>query len=136
MTDRKPQFGDVPADEFDRDLSPDPLAGQNLGPRTDDALRARRTAFDIKPIHRALREWPDEELKAIPVLEEGSPLQQGATYINLADAERNEITAMGTMRVGRGEAFIPKDDVPYATWNRLRGIDSPERTGGEPLRDR
>jgi hypothetical protein len=131
MTDRKPQFGGAPRDEYDRDLSPNHLAGQNLGPITDDANRPHRTAFDIKPIHRALREWPDEELKAIPVLEEGSPLRQGATYINLADADRTEITAMGNMQVGPGEAFIPKDDVPYTTWNRLRGIDSPERTGGD-----
>lgn len=134
MADRKPQFGEIPRDEFDRDLNPDPLAGQNLGPRTDDSRRARRTAFDIKPIHRALRDWPDEELKAIPVLEEGVPLQQGATYINLSDSGRREITAMGDMRVGAGEAFIPKDDVPYTTWNRLRGIDSPDRTGGDPSR--
>ena len=135
MTDHKPQFDDPPRDDFDRDLSPNHLAGQNLGPRTDDAGRATRTAFDLKPVHRALRDWPDEELKAIPVLEEGTALRQGATYLNLADAGRNEITGRGGMHVGPGEAFIPKDDVPYSTWNRLRGIDGPERTGGEPFRE-
>lgn len=39
------------------------------------------------------------------------------------------------MRVGNGEAFVPKDEVPYTTWNRLRGIDSPERTGGDAFRE-
>lgn len=65
---------DPPRDEFDRDLSPNHLAGQNLGPLTDAANRPQRSAFDVKPIHRALRDWPDAELKAIPVLEEGTPL--------------------------------------------------------------
>lgn len=135
MTDHKPQFDGAPRDDFDRDLSPNHLAGQNLGPLTDDTRKAQRTAFDIKPVHRALSDWPDEELKAIPVLEEGTPLRQGASYLNLADASREEITAMGGMRVRSGDAFIPKDAVPYTTWNRLRGIDSPERTGGEPFRE-
>lgn len=134
MADHKRQLDDLPRDEYDRDLRPDPLAGQNIGQVSDDSLRPHRSAFDLKPIHRALHGWPDEELKAIPVLEEGSPLRQGATYINLADAGRREITARGDMRVGPGEAFVPKDDVPYTTWNRLRGEDSPERTGGEPMR--
>jgi hypothetical protein len=134
MNDRKPQLRDAPTDEFDRDLSPDRLAGQNLGPLTDDARRPHRTAFDLKPVHRALRDWPDDELKSIPVLPEGTPLRQGATYINLADASRGEITATGEMSAGAGDVFIPKDDVPYTTWNRLRGIDDPERTGGEPRR--
>lgn len=136
MNERKPQLRDVPVDEFDRDLSPDRLAGQNFGTRSDDSRGTQRTAYDLKPVHRALSAWPDDELKQIPVLPEGAPLRQGATYLNLADANREEFTAMGGMRVGAGDALIPKDDVPYTTWNRLRGIDSPERTGGETRRDR
>jgi hypothetical protein len=127
---------DVPTDEFERDLSPDRPSGQNLGSQSDDTRWPHRTAYDLKPVHRALNDWQDDDLKQIPVLPEGAPLRQGATYINLADASREEFTAMGGMRAGAGDAFIPKDDVPYTTWNRLRGIDSPERTGGETRRDR
>ena len=56
MTDHKRQFDRAPRDDFERDLSPNHLAGQNLGPRTDDANRPHRTAFDIKPVHQALRD--------------------------------------------------------------------------------
>lgn len=69
------------------------------------------------------------------MLPEGTPLQQGATYINLREPERGEITAMGGMHAAAGDAYVPKDGVPYPTWNRLRGIDDPERTGADPHRN-
>lgn len=132
MTERKPQFDRLPQDEYDRDLSPDPLAGQNLGPLSSEI--PHRTAYDVKAVHRCLRDFPDDELRAIPVLEEGTALQQGATYLNLRRSPLQEITASGGMRAGPDDTFIPKDEVPYSTWNKLRGIDDPERTGGEPYR--
>ena len=133
MAENRRQMEQALTDGFDRDLHPDHLAGQNLGPRTD-AAQGARTAYDVKAVHRTLRDWPDGELKEIPVLEEGAPLQQGATYLNLREPERGEITAMGGMRASAGDAFVPKDGVPYPTWNRLRGIDDPERTGADPHR--
>ncbi len=114
-------------DEWERDLNPDRMEGQNVGPVSSDRERGDRTAFDVKPLHRVMRDWPDEELKRIPVLEEGTRLQQGATYLDLRDPERGEFTAMGDMAAGPRDAYVPKDEVPYPTWNRLRGIDDPER---------
>jgi hypothetical protein len=133
MADRKPQLDQEPRDDFDRELHPHHLEGQNIGPVAEEAHRPRRTAFDVKPMHRCLRDWPDDELKEIPVLEEGTPLQQGATYLNLRDSPRDEITARGGMRAGAGDCFIPKDEVPYPTWNRLRGITDPARTAADPF---
>jgi hypothetical protein len=134
MAENRRQLEQAITDGFDRDLHPDPLAGQNIGPRSDPTQNAR-TAYDVKSVHRSLRDWPDDELKEIPVLEEGAPLQQGATYLNLREPERGEIRAMGDMRATAGDAYVPKDHVPYPTWNRLRGIDDPERTGADPHRN-
>ena len=134
MAENRRQAEQALTDGFDRDLHPDPMAGQNIGPRSDPALDAR-TAYDVKSVHRSLSDWPDDELKEIPVLRPGTPLQQGATYINLREPRRGEITAMGGMRAGEGDAFVPKDHVPYPTWNRLRGIDDPERTGADAHRN-
>lgn len=134
MSDRKPQFEDQPQDGFDRDLHRDPLAGQNIGAVPADAHRSRRTAYDVKQVHRALADWPDDELKAIPVVSEGTALEQGAKYINLRDARREEITAVGGMRAGPDDLFVPKSETPYPAWNRLRGIDDPNRTGADPYR--
>lgn len=134
MTDRNRQLDQAITDGFDRDLHPNHMAGQNIGPISDASQRTTRSAYDVRTLHRALRDWPDDELKEVPVLPEGTPLQQGATYINLREPERGEFTAMGGMTAGPADAFVPKDHVPYPTWNRLRGIDDVERTGTDSHR--
>ena len=136
MAENRRQTEQAITDGFDRDLHPDSMAGQNIGPVSDESHRGGRTAFDVRSIHRALRDWPDDELKQVPVLPEGTPLQQGATYINLREPRRGEFTATGGMRAAADDAIVPKDEVPYPTWNRLRGIDDVERTGSDPFRDR
>jgi hypothetical protein len=134
MTDRNRQLDQAITDGFDRDLHPNHMAGQNIGPISDASQRTTRSAYDVRTLHRALRDWPDDELKEVPVLPEGTPLQQGVTYINLREPERGEFTAMGGMMAGPADAFVPKDRVPYPTWNRLRGIDDVERTGTDSHR--
>ena len=135
MPENKRQLDQALTDGFDRDLHPRHMAGQNIGPVSDEPHRTGRTAYDVRSVHRALRDWPDDELKQVPVLPEGTPLQQGGTYLNLREPGRGEVTAMGGMRAAPGDCWVPKDEVPYPTWNRLRGIDDPERTGGDPHRN-
>lgn len=117
--------------EWERDLNPDHMAGQNVGERSADREQGLRTAYDEKPLHRRLGEWEDDDLKQIPILPEGQRLQQGATYLDLQQLDRGEFTAMGEMAAGPENAYVPKDEVPYSIWNRLRGVDDPERTLGE-----
>jgi hypothetical protein len=112
--------------EYQRDLNPDHMAGQNLG-TTSDREVAMRSAFDIKPLSRALN-LPDDELKRVPVIRPGERLQQGATYLDLRDPQRGEFTATGDMAAGSENAYVAKEQVAYDTWNRLRGIDDPQRT--------
>jgi hypothetical protein len=135
MAENRRQLEQAITDGFDQDLHPDHLAGQNLGPRTDEGHRAGRTAYDVRAIHRTLRDWPDDELKEIPLLPEGERLQQGGVYLNLRDPQRGEIRATGDMQASADDAFVAKDRVPYPTWNRLRGIDDPQRTGADSHRD-
>jgi hypothetical protein len=116
----KPQTNRAPQDEFDHDLHPDHMAGQNLGNRGEDDERSSRTAFDVKDLHRALEGFNDDELKQIPVLDGGARLRQGATYMDL-DRKRSEFTATGQMAVEHDRAVVPKDRVPYWLWNRLKG---------------
>ena len=35
---------------------------------------------------------------------------------------------MGYMEAGPRSRYVPKDLVDYVTWNRLIGVDNPERT--------
>lgn len=115
-------------DEWQQDLNPNPTAGQNHGVQgagTNDSL----TADQIKDLHRSLTGYTDTELKQIVVLPAGSRLEQGATYIDLQDPERQEFTAMGGMAAGPDHYYVPKSEVGYQLWNRLLGRQDPERTG-------
>lgn len=87
-----------------------------------------RTAFDLKGVHGAFRDFTDDELKQIPVMPEGARLEEGATYLDLADPVPTELTAHGVMEAGKGHQYVAKTEVDYELWNRLRGITDPERT--------
>jgi hypothetical protein len=120
--DPKPQTEQKHPDEWSQDLNPDRLAGQNIGAASETRERMTRTAYDVKPVHRALREMKDDELKQIPVIDAGTRLRQGATYLDL---ERGAFTATAEMSVGASQTVIPKDGVHYETWNKLVGEPKP-----------
>ena len=108
-------------DEWQRDLNPGHLAGQNIGQASDAAVAETTTAFHLRKAGMDFGGIDDEELKRVPVVGEGARLQQGATYINLARQPVREMTARGDMTAGAGDAYVPKDRVPYEIWNRLIG---------------
>jgi hypothetical protein len=112
-------------DEWQRDLNPDHLAGQNIGQASDAVTATERTAFHLRKAGHELRGIDDEELKQVPVLAAGERLQQGATYIDLTEDRPEEFTARGDMAALPGNAYVPKDRVPYEIWNRLIGEEKP-----------
>jgi hypothetical protein len=129
MVEKRSHAGEQHPDEWRQDLSPDANAGQNYGTVGDDANQDAPTAYDIKDLHQALDGFSDDELRRIVVLPQGSRLQQGATYIDLATPDRREFKAMGSTEAGPGNWFVPKSEVDYQLWNRLIGVSNPERTG-------
>ena len=120
-----PQREQKHPDRYQGDLNPNHMAGQNIGADMTDREQAIRTAYEVKEIHRSLNGFADDDLKQIPILPNGARLQQGATYIDLADAPPREITAMGGDSVEPGHFIVPKDQVPYELWNRLIGEEKP-----------
>jgi hypothetical protein len=109
------------------ELNPNRMAGQNIGMENPHPEQDSRTAYDLKDAHRMLEGITDDGLKQIPVLPEGARLEQGATYIDLRDPHRRELTATGDMVATREHWYVPKDSVDYQLWNRLIGIHNPER---------
>jgi hypothetical protein len=83
----------------------------------------------VKTLHNRLNGYSDDELKGIPIMPRGSRLEQGATYINLRDDKPQEFRAMGNMVAEKNKWYVPKSEVDYMLWNRLIGVDNPERTG-------
>lgn len=63
------------------------------------------------------------------MLPRGSRLEQGATYIDLAKDAPEEFTATGDMEATTDNYSVPKSAVDYTLWNRLIGVDHPERLG-------
>ena len=114
------------SDEWQRDLNPNHLAGQNVGLASEQASEKIRdegpkTAFHLRRRGVDFAGVDDGELKQVPVLPEGARLQQGATYVDLCAGRRQEFTATGNMIADPGHGYAPKDRVPYEIWNRLIG---------------
>ena len=129
-SDTKPQVQRKHPDEWQQDLNPDQLAGQNIGPSSDTAssdgtAAPLATAFHLRKRGYDVGGLDDEELKQIPLVPDGRRLQQGATYVNLAEEPPREFTATGDMTADTGDAYAPKDRVPYEIWNRLIGEPKP-----------
>src|SRR5687767_4657133 len=116
-------------DEWQKDLNPNHLAGQNIGVLSDVEARGDRTAFNLRKQGWELGSLDDNELKQIPVVPEGTRLQQGATYVDLAADPRHEFTATADMLAQGDHAYVPKARVPYEIWNRLLGEEKPGQTG-------
>jgi len=113
--------------EYQADMNPDAAAGINYG-TVGHHEGQHRLAYDVKEAHRLLDGFTDDVLKQIPILSEGTRLEQDATYMDLVD--RREFTATSGMEAGAGKLLVPKSEVDYQLWNRLRGVTDPARTGG------
>lgn len=114
--------------EYERDLNPNAMKGQNIGVPEARPENNARTAYDLKPAHRRFNDYTDDTLRSISVLPEGERLQQGATYIDLKEERPQEFVATGDMEAGPDNWYVNKREVHYEIWNRLIGIDNPERT--------
>jgi hypothetical protein len=127
----KPQAhtGEQHPEEYRHDLNPHANAGQNLGIIGEHPEKSARTAYDIKELHNRMRDFADADLAQIRVLPVGTRLEQGASYIDLNDPARGEFTATGEMTAESGNYYVPKTEVHYQLWNRLLGVENPERTG-------
>lgn len=121
---KKPQSMQTPLTEWDQDLHPNSMSGQNIGSASGFEEKGLRTAYDVKPVHRMLSGITDDDLKQIPILAEGMPLQQGATYLDLQSDQPEEFTATGEMTAEQGHFYIPKSEVPYPVWNLITGRDT------------
>jgi hypothetical protein len=126
-TGRTPGNFPQPDDSFEEDLHPDFEAGVNAGPERSQELAILITADQIKEMHDWLPDLTDGELRQIVVVPLGGRLQQGATYIDLADPNRRPFTAKGAMVADLDHYYVPKDHVDYVLWNALTGVDNPAR---------
>lgn len=127
MAQDVPEYRPAHPPEWQTDLNPHALAGQNYGAIGPHAEKVMVSANDLKEIHRLLPDWTDDELKQLTIMPEGSRLEQGATYVDLHDPARRECTATAEMVAGPANYYVPKSEVDYVLWNRLIGVENPAR---------
>jgi hypothetical protein len=117
----------IPPEESIGELRPDLYAGENDGVQNPHPELTSPTAYDVKEVHDRLRDIRDDELKEIPIMPEGSRLEQGAVYLDLSRPDAGEFKATGGMEVASCHSYVPKASVPYPLWNRLIGVQNPAR---------
>lgn len=117
-------------EEFEHDLEPgSAMDGQNAGPQSRADETNAPTAYDIKEFHMAFPDLSSDELREITILLPGTRLEQGAKYIDLKADPVEEIAARADMVSTSDNWFVPKNSIDYQLYNRLLGIQNPERTG-------
>jgi hypothetical protein len=111
-----------------------------VGPQSDglsfaDKLTPRETAqpgghgaesvpaADDKALYARLPELTSDELSRLQVLEPGTKLEQGGTYVDLNHLSEGPFKALGGHEATRNDRYIAKRDTDYELWNRLVGED-------------
>jgi hypothetical protein len=128
MSNKQSHAGEQHPPEWRQDLNPDPQAGQNHG-QAHTYREDGKTAYEHKAAHQWLADFTDDELRTIPIVPAGMHLQQGAVYIDLRSHDRGEFKARGDMSAEEHNVYVAKSDVDYQLWNRLIGVNNPQRTG-------
>jgi len=129
MTEKEFQPGSQHPEEWQHDLNPNAMAGQNAGQDLSQSAEDAPTAYDLKEIHRQFHGFSDDELKRVAIVPRGSRLKQGATYVDLQDPGLREFTATAGMEAGPNNWYVAKSETDYQLWNRLIGITNAERLG-------
>ncbi len=130
MVSQKPgRPRDQQSDQWQQDLNPNSMTGQNHGVETNQEGNDDLTVYDLPELRDRLSNFTNKELQKILVLKPGTCLQQGATYINLNDPLRQEFRGMRDMSAEDSNFVVPKRNVGYQLWNRLIEVENTERTG-------
>lgn len=80
-------------------------------------------AADDKVLHNRLPELTSDELSRLQVLEPGTRLEQGGTYVDLNRLAEGPFKALGGHEATDGDRYVAKRDTDYELWNRLVGED-------------
>lgn len=125
---RHAETHDTRREELSNPKGPDPVDesfDEDLAKETPESIRQAQTestaARDDKAVIDALPELSQDELAELSVLPAGTPLEQGAVYLDLNKLDQGEYKAMGGSEVTRQDRIVAKKATDYQLWNRLMG---------------
>ena len=114
--------GPPPPDEFADDLAPVDRPDETGG-HVDEST----PAADDRQLTGKLDALSADEIARLAVLEPGTRLDQGATYLDLNDIGRGPFKALGGHEARAHNRYVAKRDTDYELWNRLVGDDAEPR---------
>ncbi len=126
---RHAQTHDVRREDLTNPTGPEPedeTFAEDLAQETPESIRRAQTesaepASAAKDIVNKLPDLSSEELAQIAVLDPGTPLEQGSTYLDLSNRAQGPFTAVGGQQAEKSQQLVAKQTTDYETWNRLIG---------------
>ena len=127
---RHAQTHDVAREQATNPKGPEPVDesfDEQLAEQTPDQVRQRHLEADAgdtdKKVSKLLPNLTDDQLGRLSILDPGTPLEQGAVYLNLDDLESGPFKAIGGQEVGAQDRIIAKKMTDYELWNEIAGRD-------------
>jgi hypothetical protein len=128
---RHAETHDVRREELTNPKGPEPVDqsfAEDLAQETPESIREAQLesipASEDKTVIDTLPEMSQEDLATLSVLPPGTPLEQGAVYLDLNKLDQGEFKAMGGTEVTRQDRIVAKKTTDYELWNRLTGRPS------------
>ena len=128
---RHAETHDVRREELTNPVGPqaeDPSFAEQLAPVETQPggghVAESAPAVGDKVLHNRLPELTSDELSRLQVLEPGTRLEQGGTYVDLSRLAEGPFKALGGHEASESNRFVAKRDTDYELWNRLVGEDS------------
>lgn len=125
---RHAETHDVRREELTNPSGPEPVDesfAEDIAPSTPDTIREAQgesmAAGEDKNVIDALPNLTQDQLAELAVLPPGTPLEQGAVYLNLSHRERGEFRAMGGTEVGEKDRIVAKKATDHELWGTLTG---------------
>jgi hypothetical protein len=112
----------------DHDLRPPGDADQHYGEIPIDRVAHERTAADVNNLYPRLSQLTRDQLRSIPLLDAGTRLQEGKTYLDVRQLDKGEFFAGVGQVVRPGDEIVAKHQVDYQMWDSLSGQAEPSRT--------
>jgi hypothetical protein len=117
----KPQERPKHPPQWEQDLNPKRMEGQNIGANPAQNDPRARAAAEIKSLTERLQDFNMDELAQIPIVPAGTQLKQGAVYLDLRDPAPVPFTATAGIVAGEHNYYTPKQKFPTITgtgWSR------------------
>lgn len=129
---RHAETHDVRREALTNPTGPEPVDesfAEDLAPETPDSIRQAQMesvpAGDDKTVVDALPELDQGDLANLALLPAGTPLEQGAVYLDLNDRDRGDFKATGGQVVEPSDRIVAKKATDYELWNKLTHVERP-----------